>query len=34
VADGQQFAKDLDYAPLPADLTKKAQELLGTVTFE
>lgn len=34
VADGQTFAKDLDYAPLPADLTKKAQELLGTVTFE
>ncbi len=34
VADGQQFAKDLDYAPLPADLTKKAQDLLGTVTFE
>lgn len=34
VADGQQFAKDLDYAPLPGDLTKKAQELLGTVTFE
>lgn len=34
VADGQQFAKDLDYAPLPGDLTKKAQELLGTVTLE
>ncbi|MDY3553343.1 phosphate ABC transporter substrate-binding protein PstS [Gemmata sp. JC717] len=34
VADGQQYAKDLDYAPLPAELTKKAQELLGTVTFE
>lgn len=34
VADGQTFAKDLDYAPLPADLTKKAQELLGTVIFE
>ncbi|MFO0821814.1 MAG: phosphate ABC transporter substrate-binding protein PstS [Gemmataceae bacterium] len=34
VADGQQFAKELDYAPLPGDLTKKAQELLGTVTFE
>lgn len=33
-ADGQRFAKDLDYAPLPADLTKRAQELLGTVTFE
>ncbi len=34
VADGQQFAKELDYAPLPGDLTKKAQELLDTVTFE
>lgn len=34
VSDGQQYAKDLDYAPLPAELTKKSQELLGTVTFE
>lgn len=34
VADGQKFATELDYAPLPADLTKKAEELLGTVTFE
>ena len=34
VADGQKFAADLDYAPLPAELTKKAQEVLGTVTFE
>lgn len=34
VADGQKFAVELDYAPLPADLTKKADELLGTVTFE
>jgi len=34
VSDGQQFAKDLDYAPLPAELTKKAQELLDGVTFE
>jgi phosphate transport system substrate-binding protein len=34
VADGQKFAADLDYAPLPAGLTKKAQEVLGTVTFE
>jgi len=32
--DGQKFATELDYAPLPADLTKKGQELLGTVTFE
>jgi phosphate transport system substrate-binding protein len=32
--DGQKFAADLDYAPLPADLTRKAEELLGTVTFE
>jgi phosphate transport system substrate-binding protein len=34
VADGQKFASELDYAPLPAELTKKAQELLGTVAFE
>ena len=34
VADGQKFAQELDYAPLPPELTKKAQELLGTVTFE
>jgi phosphate transport system substrate-binding protein len=34
VADGQKFAVELDYAPLPARLTKKAQEVLGTVTFE
>jgi len=34
VADGQRFASDLDYAPLPAALTKKAQEVLGTVNFE
>lgn len=34
VADGQKFAPDLDYAPLPPDLTKKAQELLGKVVFE
>jgi phosphate transport system substrate-binding protein len=34
VSDGQKYAKDLDYAPLPEDLTKKATELLGTVTFE
>jgi phosphate transport system substrate-binding protein len=34
VADGQVFAAELDYAPLPADLSKKAAELLGSVTFE
>jgi phosphate transport system substrate-binding protein len=34
VADGQKFAAELDYAPLPAALTKKAQEVLGTVAFE
>jgi len=34
VADGQKFAAELDYAPLPADLGAKAKELLGTVTFE
>jgi phosphate transport system substrate-binding protein len=34
LTDGQRFATDLDYAPLPSDLTKKAQELLDGVTFE
>lgn len=34
VADGQKLAAELHYAPLPAELTKKANELLGTVTFE
>jgi phosphate transport system substrate-binding protein len=34
VSDGQNMATELHYAPLPADLAKKAQELLGTVTFE
>jgi phosphate transport system substrate-binding protein len=34
VSEGQKFAPELDYAPLPAELAKKAQELLGTVTFE
>ncbi|HJZ60008.1 MAG TPA: extracellular solute-binding protein, partial [Gemmataceae bacterium] len=34
VSDGQQFARELEYAPLPADLQKKAQERLGQITFE
>ena len=34
VADGQNFARDLEYAPLPAELQKRAQERLGQVTFE
>lgn len=34
VSDGQAFAAELDYAPLPAELTKKAQELLAGVSFE
>jgi phosphate ABC transporter phosphate-binding protein len=34
VADGQNFAAELDYAPLPPALTARAQELLGTVTFD
>jgi phosphate transport system substrate-binding protein len=34
VSDGQKLAADLDYAPLPAELTKKAEELLGSVSFE
>jgi phosphate transport system substrate-binding protein len=34
VADGQKFATELEYAPLPADLTKKAHDLIGTLSFE
>lgn len=34
VTDGQQFAREFDYAPLPDDLRKKAAERLGQVTFE
>ncbi len=34
VSDGQKVATELHYAPLPAELTKKAQELLGAVTIE
>jgi phosphate transport system substrate-binding protein len=34
VGDGQKFAVEMHYAPLPAELTKKAQELLGKVEFE
>ena len=34
VSDGQKFAGELEYAPLPADLQKKAQDRLGAVTFE
>lgn len=34
VSDGQKMSAELHYAPLPAELTKKAHELLGTVTFE
>ena len=34
VSDGQNYAKELEYAPLPSDLQKKVQERLGRVTFE
>ncbi len=34
VTDGQQFARDMEYAPLPIQLQKKVQERLGQVTFE
>lgn len=34
VGDGQKLATDLDYAPLPDDLSKKAQAKLDTVKFE
>lgn len=32
--DGQQFAKEMEYAPLPPDLQKKIAERLGQITFE
>jgi phosphate transport system substrate-binding protein len=32
--DGQQFAKELEYAPLPDELRKKIQERLGQIVFE
>jgi phosphate transport system substrate-binding protein len=34
VTDGQKFASELHYAPLPEDLRKRATEKLGQVTFE
>jgi phosphate transport system substrate-binding protein len=34
VGDGQKLAGELDFAPLPADLGKKAQAKLDAVTFE
>lgn len=33
-SDGQKFAAELEYAPLPEDLQKKVQERLSKVTFE
>ncbi len=33
-SDGQQYAKEMDYAPLPEELRKKVQEKLGQVKFE
>ncbi len=34
VTDGQQYATELDYAPLPSDLGQRAVKLLDGVTFE
>jgi phosphate transport system substrate-binding protein len=34
VTDGQQYAGDLDYAPLPAALQRRAEDLLGQVAFQ
>jgi phosphate transport system substrate-binding protein len=34
VTDGQKFAAEMHYAPLPADLSKKAKELLDGVKAE
>lgn len=32
--DGQQFARELEYAPLPIELQKKITDRLGQITFE
>ncbi len=34
ITDGQKFATELDYAPLPEALQQKATERLGQITFE
>ncbi len=34
VSDGQKFAVDLDYAPLPAEMQKRCTDKLGTATFQ
>ena len=34
VTDGQQYAKELEYAPLPDALRTRAVERLGKVTFK
>src|SRR5207253_10899968 len=34
VSEGQAFAPELEYAPLPADLQKKVIERLGAIVFE
>lgn len=34
VHDGQKYAKDLLYAPLPADVVKKAEAMIKSITFQ
>ncbi len=33
LADGQKYAQEMTYSPLPADAVKKAKKLLDTVTY-
>jgi len=32
IHDGEKFAKDLQYAPLPEEIVKRAEALIGTIT--
>ncbi len=32
--DGQRFCAPLEYAPLPADVVKKAERIIGSITYE
>jgi phosphate transport system permease protein/phosphate transport system substrate-binding protein len=33
ITDGQQFAPELEYAPLPDEVVKLNQDTLGQITF-
>src|SRR6185503_152913 len=32
IHDGEKFAKDLQYAPLPEEIVKRTEALIGTIT--